>query len=460
MKKRILSLLLVAVLGVSLCACNGPATNDPSGDSGNVGSESGGENNPMLFEVPEGGYDGSEVTISFHHTLSSRYWSLLDTYIAEFNKLYPNIHVEHQLVGDYEDIYESTMKIGLEKGPNVVYCDLENVANYRLKEYVVALDNLIKHPEVGYSQDQLNDFVDAFYNQGKEYGDGYMYSLPVNKKAEVLYYNKTFFDQHQLKVPTTWAEMEVVCEQIKAIDPQSTPLGYESASNWFVTMSQQLGTDYASATEENQAFVKDAQEWYTKGYVLTSNLEDSTSANWQFVNPGAGQCYMVIATSAGAKYFLPTTQGDGTYPFEVGVTKVPQSNANNPKIYSEGPNVCILQKENPQEVMASWLFVKFLTTNKEFQAELSMKSELMPVLKSVANEPNYAEYLAGANNADGIQMLVMKLCMEQQEAYFALPGLTNSNTVCSKMGELLEEAMRTNGDVKSLFGKAMNEIKP
>ena len=161
MKKRILSLLLVVVLDVSLCACNGPATNDPSGDSGNVGSESGGENNPMLFEVPEGGYDGSEVTISFHHTLSSRYWSLLDTYIAEFNKLYPNIHVEHQLVGDYEDIYESTMKIGLEKGPNVVYCDLENVANYRLKEYVVALDNLIKHSEVGYSQDQLNDFVDA-----------------------------------------------------------------------------------------------------------------------------------------------------------------------------------------------------------------------------------------------------------------------------------------------------------
>lgn len=460
MRKRILSLLLVVVLGVSLCACNGPATNDPSGDSGNVGSESGGENNPMLFEVPEGGYDGSEVTISFYHTLSSRYWSLLDTYIAEFNKLYPNIHVEHQLVGDYEDIYESTTKIGLEKGPNVVYCDLENVANYRLKEYVVALDNLIKHPEVGYSQEQLNDFIDAFYNQGKEYGDGYMYSLPVNKKAEVLYYNKTFFDLHQLKVPTTWAEMEAVCEQIKAIAPQSIPLGYESASNWFVTMSEQMGADYTSATEENQAFVKDVQEWYTKGYVLTSNLEDSTSANWQFVNPGAGQCYMVIATSAGAKYFLPSVQGDGTYPFEVGVAKVPQSDVDNPKIYSEGPNVCILQKENPQEVMASWLFVKFLTTNKAFQAELSMKSELMPVLKSVAEELNYAAYLAGANNTDGIQMLVMKLCIEQQNSYFSLPGLENSNTVSLKLGELLEEAMRTNGDVKSLFEKVMSEIKP
>ena len=57
-------------------------------------------------------------------------------------------------------------------------------------------------------------------------------------------------------------------------------------------------------------------------------------------------------------------------------------------------------------------------------------------------------------------MLVMKLCIEQQNSYFSLPGLENSNTVSLKLGELLEEAMRTNGDVKSLFEKVMSEIKP
>ena len=41
------------------------------------------------FAVPEGGYDGSEVTITFYHTMGSNLTAVLDTYIAEFNKLYP-----------------------------------------------------------------------------------------------------------------------------------------------------------------------------------------------------------------------------------------------------------------------------------------------------------------------------------------------------------------------------------
>ena len=172
MKRRIFCLLLTAVLGLSLCACNGLGSGDKQGENG---SEADREYNPLLYEVPEGGYDGSEVTIKFSHTLSSWAWGMLDAYIAEFNRMYPNIHVVHELVGDYDDICETTTMLGLEKGPNIVFCDLENVANYKLKQYVVALDDLINHPEVGYSQEQLDDFIEPFYNQGKEYGDGYMH---------------------------------------------------------------------------------------------------------------------------------------------------------------------------------------------------------------------------------------------------------------------------------------------
>lgn len=54
MKKRILSFLLVAALVVSLCACQGTNGNNPGSDSGNNGSESNSDKNPLLFEVPEG----------------------------------------------------------------------------------------------------------------------------------------------------------------------------------------------------------------------------------------------------------------------------------------------------------------------------------------------------------------------------------------------------------------------
>ena len=50
--------------------------------------------------IPKGGYDGSEVTIKFYHTMSATTLQpTLETYIAEFNKIYPNIHIVHEQVG-------------------------------------------------------------------------------------------------------------------------------------------------------------------------------------------------------------------------------------------------------------------------------------------------------------------------------------------------------------------------
>ena len=45
------------------------------------------------FQVPATGYDGSDVTITFYHTMGTNLSTVLDEYIVEFNKLYPNIHV-------------------------------------------------------------------------------------------------------------------------------------------------------------------------------------------------------------------------------------------------------------------------------------------------------------------------------------------------------------------------------
>ena len=90
---------------------------------------------------------------------------------------------------------------------------------------------------------------------------------------------------------------------------------------------------------------------------------------------------MSIGSSAGATHQRPTADESGNYPFEVGIATIPQVNASNKKVISQGPSVCIFKKDNPQEVVASWLFVKYLTTTVEFQAEFSMASGYVPVIK-------------------------------------------------------------------------------
>ena len=464
MKKRILSVLLVAVLAISsLVGCGGS------------GAATQAESN---FTVPEGGYDGSEVTITFYHTMGSNLTSVLDLYIAEFNELYPNIHVEYTSVGGYDDVREQiSTEITVGNQPNIAYCYPDHVALYNLAKAVVTLDDLIASEAtvtradgstevLGLTEDQKNDFIAGYYNEGKQFGDGLMYTMPLSKSTEVLYYNKTFFDANGLTVPTTWDEVEAVCAQIKAIDPNSIPLGYDSEANWFITMCEQYGSPYTSATgdhyifndDQNKAFIKEFREWYLNGYLTTQTLYGAYTSGL-FTSTDTTKSYMSIGSSAGATYQRPAADADGNYPFEVGIATIPQVSADNKKVISQGPSLCIFQKENPQEVIASWLFVKFLTTNVEFQAEFSMASGYVPVLKSVAENPVYAEFLANADGGKYISALSAKVCIEQESAYYTSPAFNGSSTARDQVGTLLTKCLSAEdgGDVDAMINAAFEE---
>ena len=88
MKKRILSLLLVAAMAFGMVGCGGKTDSDNgtvnsgSESTDNQGSENGGTASVYSnFTVPEGGYDGSEVTITFYHTMGSNLQTVLNLYI-------------------------------------------------------------------------------------------------------------------------------------------------------------------------------------------------------------------------------------------------------------------------------------------------------------------------------------------------------------------------------------------
>ena len=472
MKKRILSLLLAALLMLSaglLSAC-GQQPSEPSAPADEPGSEPTAEPAGAVsnFIVPEGGYDGSEVTITFYHTMGANLTEVLDLYIPEFNKLYPNIHIEHQQVGNYDDVRDQiSTEITVGNQPNIAYCYPDHVALYNLAGAVATLDDLIDSQiEVaradgsteilGLTDEQKADFIAGYYEEGRQFGDGLMYTLPFSKSTEVLYYNKTFFDEHGLTVPTTWDEMEALCAQIKEIDPNSIPLGYDSESNWFITMCEQYGSGYTSATgdhfifdnETNRAFVKEFREWYQNGYLTTQMLYGAYTSGL-FTSETDPVSYMSIGSSAGATHQRPAKGEDG-------IATIPQVSADNQKVISQGPSVCIFRKDNPQEVIASWLFVKFLTTSVDFQAEFSMASGYVPVLKSVAENEAYKAFIDQADGGDYISALSAKVCLEQEEYYYTSPAFNGSSTARDQVGSLLAQCLTAedNGDVDAMIEQA------
>lgn len=491
MKKRILSTILAVLLvlsAVMMTACSNNADNTVKEDNNkqdvteNNGQSAEAEAPKAVgnFEVPEVGYDGSEVTIKFYHTQGTKYTDMMNNYIAAFNELYPNIHVECSSVGSYDDVRDQiSTEITVGNQPNIAYCYPDHVALYNLAGAVATLDNLIDSQIeitradgtteiLGLTEEQKNDFIAGYYEEGRQFGDGLMYSMPFSKSTEVLYYNKTFFDANGLTVPQTWDELKEVCAKIKEIDPNSIPLGYDSEGNWFITMTEQYGSPYTSATgdhylfdnETNRNFVKMFREWYQAGYLTTQSLYGAyTSGLFTVTEEGKTRSYMSIGSSAGATYQRPAKGEDGNYPFEVGIATIPQVSLDNKKVISQGPSVCIFKKANAQEVVASWLFVKFLTTSVEYQAEFAMASGYVPVLKSVSQNPAYAEFISKADGGDYVAALSAKVCLEQEDAYYTSPAFNGSSTARDQVGTLLTTCLTRDdgGDVDAMIKAAFED---
>ncbi len=476
MTKRIASILLLVcmLLGmVSMAGCQ---------SAGNTVEH---------FEVPEGGYDGSAVTITFWHSMGAKLQGVLDTYIAEFNKLYPNITIEHRSIGDYDGVRDQ-IKTSLTAGnqPNIAYCYPDHVALYNRAKVVLPMDNLISSKVevtdadgnktiLGFTEEQLADFIPGFYKEGSVFDEaGTMYTLPMSKSTEALYYNKTFFEEHNLELPKTWEDMKALCIRIKQIDPDCVPLGYDSEANWFITMCEQYGSGYTSLdaknhfifdNEQNRAFVKEFRQWYQDGLVTTEAIYGSYTSGLFTATEGQ-RCYMVIGSTGGASYQSPPqntsapsdAENSEKYLFETAMATPPQINPEDPKVISQGPSLCIFKDSNPQEVLASWLFVKFLTTNSAFQANFSMASGYAPVIKSVQNNEVYKAWLEKANGYNNLQALSVQLALDQSNAYYVSPAFNGSSVARDEVGELMQDALvATDADIdakiKQLFEDAIKE---
>ncbi len=466
MRKKILALVMAFAMLLSMLSLAGCQSN----------------NSKNAFVVPEEGFNTEEtVEITFTHTMGAKLQGVLDTYIEEFNKIYPNIKITHQSAGGWADINgQINTEIAGGTQPNIAYCYPDHVAMYNIAKSVVVLDNLIDSEIVisgtnevlGLTPEQKNDFIKSYYDEGLAYGDGLMYTMPLNKSTEVLYYDKTFFEENNLKVPTTWDELWDTCEKILAIDPNCYPLGYDAEDNWFITLCEQMKSGFTSAenggeylfdNDTNKAFVKELREYYQKGYFTTQELYGSYTSNL-FVETTDTRCYMCVGSSGGASYQMSNNDTtDGSFAFEVGVAPIPQYDESNRKVISQGPSLCILKgaKTTDQQVLASWLFTKFLCTNVDFQAEFSMASGYMPVLKSVTENQVYADWLAKGNGYEYLVAKCVQVGIDGRDDYFVSPAFNGSSTARTEAGALLLKCLsgEASGDegVDALIDAAFKE---
>ena len=235
----------------------------------------------------------------------------------------------------------------------------------------------------------------------------------------------------------------------------------------FITMCEQNNYPFTAAegqgadhflfnNDQCKAMVQEFRDWYKSGYITTEAIYGSyTSSLFTELKKDVLHSYMCIGSSGGASYQMPDNGA-----FEVGVAPIPQANPAEPKVISQGPSLCILRggKTSEQQVMASWLFVKFLSTNMAFQTEFSSTSGYMPVIKSAMENENYSKWLGRADGYANLRALVVKVGLEASDGYFTSPAFNGSSVARTQAGVILFQGMaKDNVDINKLFKDAYDE---
>lgn len=463
-KSNLVATLVTSIMILSGCSrgYQGSTPNSSNGGTSN-GSTSNSIPEKEILEykdnLPE--FTSDPVTIQFWHTMGDNLQTALGEIIVEFNKVYPNITVNHTQIGGYPDVRDNVLKnIPVNSTPHLAYCYPDHVALYRDARAVEVLDTYITDSKYGLTQEQRDAFVSGFYEEGRTFGDKKMYSLPFVKSTEVLYYDATFFAQNNLTVPTTWDELWAVCEAIKAKKPGSVPFGYDSEANWFITNAEQKGYTYTSTdtshgaaghflfnTTGNRDFVSDLKTKYDKGLFTTETMYGAYTSG--LFTATSDKSYLGIGSTGGASYQYSKE-------FEAGIAQIPQTPGGKNAVISQGPSICMLSKDNTQEEIAAWLFLKYLTTDIASQAKFAQASGYIPVSTAAQNSEGYQAYLAGASGTskDGLKALAAKVAVEQSDKYFTSPTFVGSSQARDEVGNIIVNVLK-GMDVKVAFDNAV-----
>ncbi len=426
------------------------------------------------FVMPESFDMAAEHEITFwaKNDTNKTQTAIYEQAIADFEKLYPNIHVNLRLYTDYGKIYNDVItNIATHTTPNVCITYPDHIATYLTGvNQVVPLEELVGDERYGLGGSEVKydspgkDEIIPQYLEECAFG-GHYYAIPYMRSTESCYINKTYVEKLGFQMPDalTWDFVWEVSEAAMAMDGEGNflvngqkvliPFIYKSTDNMMIQQIRQKGIGYSTEEGEILLFSDATKELletiaeHTRTGAFSTFKVSSYPAN--FLN--AGQCIFAIDSTAGATWMgcdapLIDISPDKLVEFETEVLPIPQFDPANPQMISQGPSVCVFNKEDPQEVLASWLFAQYLLTD-EVQIAYAQTEGYVPVTTKARQSQAYQDYLSrsGEDNAlhYDVKIKATKLLLENVDHTFVTPVFNGSASLRDAAGQLIEETVKS-----------------
>lgn len=409
--------------------------------------------------------------------------------IADFEAIYPNITVKLRLYNDYMKIYNDVItNISTNTTPNVCITYPDHIATYLTgTNTVVPLDELFDDEKYGlggsdvrFDSVKKDEIIQKYLNEC--YFNGSYYAIPYMRSTEACYVNKDYVEALGYTLPEklTWDFIWEVSEAATAKNDDGTyklngqnvmiPFIYKSTDNMMIQMLEQLGAGYIDDDGNVLMFNETTEELL---YEIAEHAESGAFSTFaissypaNFLN--AGQCVFAIDSTGGATWMgtdapFSDISEENIVEFETVVMEIPQFDTENPKMISQGPSICIFNKEDDGEVLASWLFAQYMITN-DVQIAYAKTEGYAPVTICARESEEYIDYLSreGENDNEAehydIKIKATKLLLNNTDNTFVTPVFNGSASVRDAAGQLIENVVKSIRRKKAVDSEYMESM--
>ncbi len=315
------------------------------------------------------------VTITFWHGMSGVLNPSINQLTEEFNKLNPGILVNAQYQGTYSVLNQKLIASVAAGNPPTLTQVFPTWTEQLIRaNAIVPMEKFIKGPD-GLSNAELSSFYPVLLKANTFRGA--IWTLPFNKSVYLLFYNADLFKQNNLKVPVTWDELVRVAS-VLTLEQGGRVVRYgfvvRPATDYFSVMLLTNGgrflkpygklVDFSSeAGVEALQFLVDLVQKHKVAYVLPGFAD---------ADFGAGRTAMYLATSPGLAFAQAAVAGK----FQIGVATLPYRKVRTTLL--SGTDVAITAKGTPEQQLAAWKYVKYIT-GPVGTARWALRTNYLPV---------------------------------------------------------------------------------
>lgn len=384
----------------------------------------------------DGSDTNNKTTITIWHTFTGGQDELLNTIAKDFETENSDIHVN--VVGGYnEKDFESTVQDAVVNGvgPNLVFHFASFARNFDGYDMLISFDDY-------FTEDYKSMVSQGIYDEATDFVDGKVHLIATYTTSQVLFYNKTMFEEAGVEAPKTWNDLK---EASKAIYEKTGVVGFcaDALIEVINTIILQSHDGKYVDTASKKLLFNDEEtvkwiEWWAEGvkegyFQIAPTTGDYNSSD---LNNGAIASY--IGSCAGLP-FLDLSNIGG----EVGVVRMPYIDENHRQTTVSNRSIFGFKKSEAEDAAVAKFAEYFITRDDEWAEELSAYSPYFKIQESDAYKASVAENIA------------LKAVGDQINDSVTIPAVTGSVTIRDELKKVMTGAADPSFDAKAAFENAV-----